>query len=119
MGDGRVRLYAIIAYAVCVFRRFAYGCIVIHFFTLNECMEGQRQMILETHQCDSSAITSIAWAGKDKRTGVLSVTFTSGAVYRYARVPYATFAAFKAADSAGKFFATRVRNAYEHEAVEA
>lgn len=44
----------------------------------------------------------------------LYVAFKSGAVYQYEKVPYILFAALLAAESAGKFFNAKIRNAYAY-----
>jgi hypothetical protein len=57
---------------------------------------------------ESSAIASI---GYDAEEGALEVEFSSGAVYRYLRVPADVAAALYKADSRGKYFGEFVRGA--------
>lgn len=57
-------------------------------------------------------------AGYDPERHVLEVEFPSGDVYRYVRVEPRVFHAFMTADSKGRFFNERIREAYEGERVE-
>jgi hypothetical protein len=61
--------------------------------------------------------TSIAAIGHED--GVLEVEFRNGGVYRYHGVPKAVFARLLAAESKGRFFNRRVRDAYRCERVRA
>lgn len=62
----------------------------------------------------SSSLRSI---GYDARTRTLEVEFASGSVYRYAPVPGEVWAAFRRADSKGKYFQDFVRDNFETERV--
>ncbi len=61
---------------------------------------------------DSSAIDSV---GYDPGTAVLEIAFTSGEVYRYYAVPPSIHRGLLAAESAGRFFAERIRHVYPDE----
>ncbi len=55
----------------------------------------------------SSAIASIGYEATAK---MLDVEFVSGEVYRYSKVPEATYRAFQKADSIGTFFQAKIRD---------
>ena len=57
----------------------------------------------------SSAIVSV---GYQPETAVLEIEFTTGEVYRYFAVPPSVHRELLAADSAGRFFAQRIRHVY-------
>lgn len=57
--------------------------------------------------------SSIASVGYDEASRSLEVEFLHGAVYRYAEVPRAVYAALLAAESKGSFFNSAIRDAYE------
>ncbi len=57
----------------------------------------------------SSAIVSV---GYQPETAVLEIEFTTGEVYRYFAVPPSVHREPLAADSAGRFFAQRIRHVY-------
>ena len=61
---------------------------------------------------DSVESNQIAKIGYDAETKTLAVTFTrgTGPVYHYPDVEQATFDAFTAAESAGTFFGTHIKN---------
>jgi len=61
---------------------------------------------------DSTAIDSV---GYDPTTSVLEIAFTSGEVYRYFAVPPSVHRGLISADSAGRFFAERIRHVYPDE----
>ncbi|MFS0733048.1 KTSC domain-containing protein [Microbacterium sp. 1P10UB] len=63
---------------------------------------------------DSTAIDSV---GYDPMTSVLEIAFTSGEVYRYFAVPPSVHRGLMSADSAGRFFAERIRHVYPDEHV--
>ena len=58
---------------------------------------------------DSSLLHSV---GYDPQTKSLFVNFLKGGMYRYDKVPYEVFDDFMAAESAGKFFLTKIKNQY-------
>lgn len=58
---------------------------------------------------DSTNIHAFSWDA-----GTLIVEFVSGAVYVYTGVPESVAHEWLVAESAGKFFATRIRNAYPY-----
>jgi hypothetical protein len=61
---------------------------------------------------DSTAINRIAY---DPESATLSVWFRdSGACYRYFAVPLATYHAFAAAASKGRFFNIHIRDRYDY-----
>jgi hypothetical protein len=62
---------------------------------------------------DSTSIASIGY-----ERDVLEVQFRNGAVYRYHGVPRAVFARLLAAESKGRFFNRRIRDAFRCERVE-
>lgn len=62
----------------------------------------------------SSAIRHFSYDGPRRR---LRVTFTSGDVYDYFDVPPEVEAAFRAAFSKGRFFASDIRDRYPFERV--
>jgi len=57
--------------------------------------------------------TVIAAISYQAGTQVLEITFLSGAVYRYFRVPEEVYQAFKRARSKGKYFNRLIRERYE------
>jgi hypothetical protein len=59
---------------------------------------------------ESSNIKSV---GYDAGTQTLEVEFNHGTLYRYAGVPTETYEAMMKAESAGKFFASNVRNEFK------
>lgn len=61
---------------------------------------------------DSVESNQIKAIGYDEATQTLAVTFTRGvgAIYHYSGVDKATFEAFKAAESIGKFFGEHIKN---------
>jgi hypothetical protein len=61
---------------------------------------------------DSSVIRSV---GYDPSVAVMEIEFTSGDLYRFFAVPPSAFDALRAADSAGRFFAERIRPVYPSE----
>jgi hypothetical protein len=73
-------------------------------------MDMQREPI--TSPVESTAVSRIAY---DPATAMLSVWFRdSGACYRYFGVPPATYQAFAAAASKGRFFNIHIRDRYDH-----
>ncbi|MFX3778833.1 KTSC domain-containing protein, partial [Streptococcus suis] len=56
--------------------------------------------------------TVIAAAGYDPDTAMLELAFTSGDVYQYFAVPPSVHRGLVSAESAGRFFAERIRNRY-------
>lgn len=65
----------------------------------------------ETHIIgNSSTIKSITY---DFLMENLEVDFKSGLKYKYCGVPYKVFLEMKAAESAGKYFHSNVKNVYE------
>jgi hypothetical protein len=56
--------------------------------------------------------SNIAAVGYDEETNVLTVEFQSGASWNYTGVPISTYRALLTADSAGRYFAQNVRNAF-------
>lgn len=61
---------------------------------------------------DSVESNQVSKIGYDPETKTLAVTFTrgTGAVYQYPNVEQATFDAFKASESAGKFFGVHIKD---------
>ena len=59
---------------------------------------------------DSSAFHSVDY---EPRSRVLTVQFTSLAIYEYADVPMIVFKELMAAESKGTYFAKNIRNEYE------
>jgi len=56
--------------------------------------------------------TNIKQVWYNAETDVLSVQFKSGAGYLYLGVPTSTFESFRKAKSKGRYFTTKIRNAY-------
>ncbi len=69
---------------------------------------------MERQPLRSNLIDSI---GYDRATAVLEVEFTSGECYRYFLVPPSVHAGLVAADSAGRYFGSHVRDRYRFERV--
>jgi hypothetical protein len=63
---------------------------------------------VERRPVESEALRSV---GYDRRSRVLEIEFTSGAVYRYLGVPEQTHAALMRAESLGGFFSEHIRDA--------
>lgn len=61
---------------------------------------------------DSSAIAS---AGYDDEASTLEVEFASGGIYCYRLVPARVWRELRAAPSAGRYFAERIRDVYPEE----
>ena len=64
---------------------------------------------------DSSLLHSI---GYDAQTKTLFVNFLNGGLYRYENVPQKVYDDFQAAESAGKFFLTKIKGQYPTRKVE-
>jgi hypothetical protein len=58
----------------------------------------------------SSVVHDIAY---EPENGALTVTFTTGRVYRYYGVPPEVYEAFRIAASKGRFFNLRIRDQYK------
>ncbi|MEU1970410.1 KTSC domain-containing protein [Microbacterium sp. NPDC019599] len=63
---------------------------------------------------DSTVIASV---GYDDATAVLEIEFASGDVYRYFAVPRSAHRGLLDAESAGRFFAERIRPVYPTEQI--
>ncbi|MBN9632573.1 MAG: KTSC domain-containing protein [Actinobacteria bacterium] len=61
---------------------------------------------------DSTAIVS---AGYEPETAVLEIEFAGGGVYRYRLVPPHVWRELADAESAGRYFAERIRDRYPEE----
>lgn len=61
--------------------------------------------------------TVISTVGYDTTTAMLEIEFTSGDLYRYYAVPPSAHRGLLAAESAGRFFAERIRSVYPTEQV--
>jgi hypothetical protein len=53
----------------------------------------------------------------DEEKHVLEITFQTGAVYRYKDVPEDVFNELCSAESAGRYFAANVKNAFDFERI--
>jgi lysyl-tRNA synthetase class 2 len=62
----------------------------------------------------SSVIRQFSYDEAGRR---LTITFTSGDVYAYARVPPMIFEGLRTASSKGRFFSARIRDRYPFERV--
>jgi hypothetical protein len=71
------------------------------------------ELSVRTRQVESSSIAAIG-----HEADVLEVRFRNGGVYRYHGVPKAVFARLLSAESKGRFFNRRIRDAYRCERVE-
>ena len=69
---------------------------------------------MKRQRVESTAIDSV---GYDPDTAVLEILFTSGELYRYFAVPPSVHRGLLDADSAGRFFAQRIRHVYPDEHV--
>ncbi|TDN92908.1 KTSC domain-containing protein [Microbacterium sp. BK668] len=69
---------------------------------------------MRREQVESTVIRSV---GYDVATAVLEIEFTSGDLYRYYAVPPSAHRGLLAADSAGRFFAQRIRPVYPTEQI--
>lgn len=65
---------------------------------------------IEMKEVESSYIQAI---GYDTEMQLLVVLFSSGAIYRYHKVPADVFESFLAAESAGKYFHRVVRHGFQ------
>lgn len=70
-------------------------------------------MAAETYVVRGSS--NIAAIGYDSEAEVLTVSFHDGQAYDYFNVPQSVYASFKAAGSAGQFFARQVKGRYAYE----
>lgn len=61
--------------------------------------------------------TVLASAGYDDAMAVLELEFSSGDLYRYFAVPPSVHRGLLSAESAGRFFAERIRHVYPSERV--
>ena len=61
--------------------------------------------------------TVIRWFAYDAGRQTLTITFRSGRVYRYEKVPQVIYGEMKAAFSKGEFFNTHIRDRYPFAAV--
>ena len=88
-----------------------------HYMTHNRFLNSnlQPKMVVLQDTPSSSNIASLAYNGD---AGVLYVQFRSGKTYRYEDVSPDTWNAFIEAESAGKFFQQRIRDAYSSAVVD-
>lgn len=63
------------------------------------------------------ASRSLASISFSKVSGTLEVEFRSGAIYRYRKVPQATYAELLRAESKGRYFSTFIRGKHPFERV--
>lgn len=61
----------------------------------------------------------IARARYDAETSSLDITFQSGKIYRYARVPAGVYEDLLAANSKGTFFNDQIRGRFEYAEIDA
>ena len=71
-------------------------------------------LFLERMPVQSSDLASV---GYDERRRLLEIEFCSGGIYRYSDVPREIFDGLLAAESKGRFFATRIRPRFNYERV--
>jgi lysyl-tRNA synthetase class 2 len=62
-------------------------------------------------EIDSSNLNSAKY---DTENEVLSVTFNSGSIYEYNKVPWSVFTKLRAADSQGKYFNENISRKYNY-----
>lgn len=58
--------------------------------------------------------SNIKQADYNTETESLSVTFNSGGIYEYAKVPWAKFTKFRLAESQGKFFNEQIAKEHKY-----
>ena len=68
-------------------------------------------------RCPGMPSTAIRTLSYDEETRTLFVTFNDGDVYAYFETPPQVYAAFRAADSKGGFFAREIRGRYRYQQV--
>lgn len=63
---------------------------------------------------NSSNLTSASY---DTESEVLNVTFKSGSIYEYNKVPWNIFTKFRMAESQGKFFNEHISKTYKYKRI--
>lgn len=58
--------------------------------------------------------SNLASASYDTESSVLTVTFISGGIYEYEKVPWEVFTKFRMSDSQGKFFNNNIARVYSY-----
>lgn len=58
--------------------------------------------------------SNLASASYDTESSVLTVTFVSGGIYEYEKVPWEVFTKFRMSDSQGKFFNNNIARVYSY-----
>lgn len=58
--------------------------------------------------------SNLASASYDTESSVLTVTFISGGIYEYEKVPWDVFTKFRMSDSQGKFFNNNIARVYSY-----
>ena len=56
--------------------------------------------------------SSLKSASYDSLTEKLTITFTSGSIYEYKKVPWLLFTKFRLAESQGKFFIKNIKDSF-------
>lgn len=64
---------------------------------------------------NSSNIKSASFNTEDE---TLSLTFKTGAIYEYEKVPWIVFTKFRMSESQGKFFTTDINGKYKYKKIE-
>jgi hypothetical protein len=68
-----------------------------------------------TVEINSSNIKSASFNTEDE---TLRITFKTGAIYDYEKVPWVIFTKFRMSESQGKFFTTNINGKYKHTKVD-
>jgi len=64
---------------------------------------------------NSSNIKSASFNTEDE---TLSITFKTGSIYEYEKVPWMIFTKFRMSDSQGKFFMSQINGKYKHKKID-
>jgi hypothetical protein len=83
-----------------------------HYMTHNRFLNSNLQLKMITIQPTPSS-SNIARIAHDGQSGSLFIEFRSGKTYKYEDVSPDTWNAFVEAESVGKFFASRIKEAYK------
>ena len=61
--------------------------------------------------------TNIKSASFDTGDETLTITFNTGSIYVYNKVPWSIFTKFRMSESQGKFFSTQINGKYTHKKI--
>lgn len=61
--------------------------------------------------------SNLVSASYDTESSILTVTFISGGIYEYEKVPWEVFTKFRMSDSQGKFFNNNIAKIYNYKKI--